>query len=512
MNQYYITGRSGDTTIYNGNTPIYNQGGGVFLAKFDQNRNLLWFVNQQSQNYSSYSQAITIDNQGNPIFGGWYEQPIIFDNDTLSVADGGIQNPFIAKFQPDGTYLWSKRVHTPGIFSSGQITSLSTDAQGNIYFGGVFGGTLIFGQDTIQTWGYGDNFWGKMDASGNILWVKAAGGDLIEKGVSVDAGPSGNLYVFGSVASNQTNQTYVDDSLNFQGGFITKYNSTGQMQWLKGAQKGRFYDGPTAYEGTIDAKNGKIVVTGEMFVENDTIEIADTQLVIPNQNENDGIGFALMLDENGNGIWLNEVIKSTFGAQGLAVALKNNGNIILTASTGAIAIIPNTQDTIINGYYSDFYFRLNGQTGQVMDYCYPPQPNVGYGAGSSYRASSISIAGDIILSTGYFTNELNGIKKIFIATINPNILDIPKQKKENPNLMIYPNPSEGIFYLKVSDNSHINNLDIFKITGKQIPFHHPDLSMQSHPYSLNLSYLQPGVYFMILYFDNNITVKKIIVK
>jgi len=157
-NEYFVTGRSGDSSYYNGGTPIINKHGGVFVAKFDQNHNILWLKNQEGDSYLNYSNAIAIDNKGNVIIGGWYFDYIIFGSDSLSSNNGGGNNAYISKFRPDGTHLWSKRIHTPGLFSDGRVTSLSTDGLGNIYFGGIFGGSMTFGQDSIQTWGYGDNY------------------------------------------------------------------------------------------------------------------------------------------------------------------------------------------------------------------------------------------------------------------------------------------------------------------------------------------------------------------
>jgi len=513
--QYYVTGETGYPAFYNGQ-PINSISGdksGVFLAKFTEDGDLLWSVNEQSMSISTSNRvtSITLDNQENPIIGGYFENYLSLDNKIVTPENGSIENTFIAKFQPDGTCLWIRRVHTPGVASQGRITSLSTDGQGNIYFGGNFAGTLTFGQHTIQNWGYSDNFWGKMDSSGNILWVDAAGSEMIERGVSVKADPNGNLYVLGS-GTGDPEPTYVGDSLNINRGFVTKYSTTGQMEWLKTAQKGSFVSHPVVHERQINEKNGKVVITGEMFVENDTVEIAGLQLTIPTVNENHGIGFAMMLDENGNGIWLNEIIKSTSGGKGKAVVFKSNGNIALTMYTpGGGGVIPNTQDTISDGYYTEFYFTLNKQTGQVMNYFRPMQPNPASGYGSTHRMFSMTTRNDDILSTGYFTNELNGIKTLFIAKIDTTTLGVEEHTLNQVVFIVYPNPSKGVFYLESSDNLHfINNVEIYDISGKQIFSHKPII--QDNKIRLDLSHLKTGIYFLRLRSGKSIVVKKLVIE
>ncbi len=112
------------------------------------------------------------------------------------------------------------------------------DENGNMYIVGAFGGTCDFDPgpnvENIESEGFGDIYVLKLDASGNLLWVKTFGssGSDIANSVALDA--NGNVYIAGSFASlvdfdpgtNVYNLSSIGQSI-----FVLKLNSSGDFVW-----------------------------------------------------------------------------------------------------------------------------------------------------------------------------------------------------------------------------------------------------------------------------------------
>ena len=81
-----------------------------------------------------------------------------------------------------------------------------------------------------------------------------------------------------------------------------------------------------------------------------------------------------------------------------------------------------------------------------------------------------------------------------------------------PEVLVYPNPTTGALNLfqETINNEQltINNVDIFDVYGRKLSSNHPSTS-SSH-YLINISHLQPGVYFLMISTEVGVTTKKIV--
>jgi len=94
-------------------------------------------------------------------------------------------------------HIWSKRFGGAGE-DGGQ--SISIDSSGNVFITGYFGSPEIdFGGGQLIYADSFDIFLAKFDNNGNHLWSKGFGGKLNDKGFSVSADRSGNVYITGKV-------------------------------------------------------------------------------------------------------------------------------------------------------------------------------------------------------------------------------------------------------------------------------------------------------------------------
>ena len=155
----------------------------AWIAKYNADGNLLW-DRQLGSNEYDYSQAVATDSNGNVYLSGG-------TNGALEGGNAGLNDAWVAKYDPDGNLLWTKQLVTVGNDSAEAVT---TDIEGNVYLSGVTNGTL--GQVNV---GDSDAWVAKYDSEGNLLWTEQFGSPERDDslGVAVDS-DDGDLYLSGS--------------------------------------------------------------------------------------------------------------------------------------------------------------------------------------------------------------------------------------------------------------------------------------------------------------------------
>lgn len=145
----YISG-SFTSTILNVGTIVlekYNQSRDVFLAKYDDDGNVMWAKYGQSQ-FAGYG----INYSDTSLFtgGSFIGSPIIVGSDTLKNVAGTspMRDIFVAKYDSSGTAMW-------GISAGGVLDELTNkitkDKNGNIYILGSFTSPLLsFGNIALE--------------------------------------------------------------------------------------------------------------------------------------------------------------------------------------------------------------------------------------------------------------------------------------------------------------------------------------------------------------------------
>jgi hypothetical protein len=110
------------------------------------------------------------------------------------ITSGGRSDIFLAKFDSNGTHLWSQGFGDT-TWESGDCVSI--DPSGIVVMTGDFEGTVDFGGGNITSAGGTDIFLAKFDTNGTHLWSQGFGDSLWQFGLHVDIEPSGNVAVTG---------------------------------------------------------------------------------------------------------------------------------------------------------------------------------------------------------------------------------------------------------------------------------------------------------------------------
>jgi len=315
-------------------------------SAFAQKKDLLWV---KKLPYRTAISQIAHDASGNIYIAGTMGGTCTFDNTTITSV--GDYDAFLVKYDKDGNLLWVK--NTAGIYGeeSGGVT---IDHSGNVYICGDFRSkndtSSIFGQQVVSN-GDNDLFVAKLDANGNTVWIKTAGGKYedvfyVSAGsITIDAGD--NIYItarmigtayFGNItvasphgldavvaaydkngnelwgqALGSLNWPFgravtIDNAGNiyatgvvgdYEALYIVKYNVQGTMLWTKK------FDDPNGHLQGYDittAPNGNLYIAGGL---DGTVTFGSKTLA--NNNISGFQSFVLACDTAGSVLWADTV-------------------------------------------------------------------------------------------------------------------------------------------------------------------------------------------------------------
>jgi hypothetical protein len=264
----YVTGSFTGSAMFGsktltavGQASLYG-GEDVFLAKYDNDGNVLWATSaggtgdEQGRSVavladgSAYVTGSFGTGQFGNSFGG---DSVAFGTTTLVSASYDI---FLAKFDANGAVLWAKSAGGDGDDAGNSVAIL---ADGSAYVtGAIANGDALFGSTTITAASGTDIFLAKYDGNGNVLWARSAGGTGNDGGYSVAARADGSACItgaatlgalFGSKSLSSTNETYL---------FLASYDPDGNVLWARSVG-GTGYDYGQSLAALAD---GSLYVTG----------------------------------------------------------------------------------------------------------------------------------------------------------------------------------------------------------------------------------------------------------
>ncbi|MBW8050912.1 MAG: T9SS type A sorting domain-containing protein [Cytophagales bacterium] len=198
----YLSGIFQSTAIFGITDTLVSAGNwDTFIAKYDSSGTFLW-AKSAGGSLADRANAISTDGFGNAYLTGFFTDTAIFGNGSDTLISAGADDIFIAKYDAAGNLLWVKSNGSSSSLESGQ--SIVSDDSLSIYLTGYFSGTAIFGSDTLVSTVSRDIFVVKYDLAGNILWAKHVSGTGVDdrgNGISIDK--YGNSYIAGYFGGTQ---------------------------------------------------------------------------------------------------------------------------------------------------------------------------------------------------------------------------------------------------------------------------------------------------------------------
>lgn len=167
----------------------------IFVAKFDPAGNHLWSRRYGDQ-FNQVGRGIACDSAGNILVTGAFEGEVDFGGGPLNTANS-TTNIFVVKLDPGGGHIWSRGYGDPQNNQAGH--AVAVDGADNVLVAGAMAGRLPF-VTTLISVGALDMFVLQLNSGGSPVWGARFGGnnDQIAHGVAADA--AGNIIVTGEVS------------------------------------------------------------------------------------------------------------------------------------------------------------------------------------------------------------------------------------------------------------------------------------------------------------------------
>ncbi|NUO48545.1 MAG: hypothetical protein HOV80_06785 [Polyangiaceae bacterium] len=292
----------------------------VFLAKYDPSGRHLW-SKRAGDSSDQACATVAVGGDGSVLITGHMAGNANFGGEQ-PLTSAGSSDVFLAKYDASGAFLWNKRFGDGlGQWGSG----LAVDLDDNIVLEGGFTGDLDFGGGAISSIGPNDAFVAKLDADGEHLWTRQLGGTGSATTYNLVTDPSGAVLVVG----------WFSGTMDFGGGartsagntdvFIVKLDADGQYLW------DQQYGDANAQEseGIAVDGDGNVLLAGYF---RGTIDLGGEVLT----SAGDYDVYIAKLDPDGNHLW-----SFRFGDDGMQAASRivvdAFGDVLLTGHmTGSI--------------------------------------------------------------------------------------------------------------------------------------------------------------------------------
>jgi len=252
---------------------------------------------------------MSLDEQNNVVLVGGFENTLDFSaalgaggaggGATLQSAGGA--DLFVAKFDPAGALMWSKRFGDAADQCQPYCGIRSAvDGNENIFIASSLATTIDFGKGVQGGFGDSDVFIVKLDKNGSCHWSFAFGDSYSQRVNAIAALSLGQFAISGTFAGTLdfggSCNPLVDTSTNQTGDvFLAKFNASGECEWSRS-----YGDSIAAqYNAAIAADAADNIVIGGQF--SGTINFGGTLLQTNATDIHDL--YLAKFDANANHLW-----------------------------------------------------------------------------------------------------------------------------------------------------------------------------------------------------------------
>jgi hypothetical protein len=246
-----------------------------FLVKLDCAGNHLWSLRLGDAGEQPNDVWLAVDQDDNLFLAGALDGTLDFAAGPLSATATDETNIFVAKFDADGTNLWSRRLEGSGTEVADDV---AVDETGDVFLAGYFSGTIDFGGAGHVAEDADDLFVVKLSgATGDPVWSIDHGGPGNQSAHSVAVDSAGHVIVVGGFDGELT----LDTTYQSAGGnsnndaFIVLLDAQGTPIWSRAFGDDASQEANQVVVGqgdeivVVGENEGSINPGGETFTSND---------------------------------------------------------------------------------------------------------------------------------------------------------------------------------------------------------------------------------------------------
>ena len=374
-NIYLLANFKQDITVAGTQVVAGPQDDGFIVAKLNPARELQWVASVLLVNTFSTALASSIElsPNGDLIVAGFFNGEVEIGGAVLTSTPGD-GNHFLATIsQDDGAWGWARAVSN--ISPLHAYIDVATDSEGNIYATSAAIGVSDFGGIVVDAFDQQIFFLAKYDASGNGLWVSHSLGSsssLSDRGRAVEVHPTnGDIFVAGTFVSNEFligGATIQEPDFCCGEVFLAKFNTSGQMQWVRQSHGGTGQVNSVADLALSD--DGGVWLTGKYGGTNggDAIFGEGAGQVTLSAGSNNSV-FVARYAANGDLEWAKGVHGNSIGASSTAadIAAAGLGSAVVTGIFNENLVVGNTTLTGTPDAFSGniFIFKIKGSASSL---------------------------------------------------------------------------------------------------------------------------------------------------
>jgi hypothetical protein len=476
---FYLAGEFTDTAMYGQHMMISEGGTDIGLICYNSDGEVEWAMQIGAGDYD-YVQNISVDENGDIIMAGYFYGHTVIGDDEYTAY--GSQDIFVARFDAEGNFLWSRRFGGP---MADYVAASDRDDDGNLYVTGYFYDGLTIGDTVLVALYSSDVYLAKYSPSGEFLWALSAGGSSSDQVRSLSCGPDGTVFMTCSFYYDFTIGGTTLTTADPVGGLVAEVSAEGQPGQVIQLQ-GSYLTPDVYVKATTE---GNIYLAGNFSEE---IHFGNTTF---NAGEFNQDIFIVKYDSNGDLVWANNAA-SRSSDQVLGIDTDPWGNLYLTG---------HFLDTIAFGQMVIPYKLCCGSREIFV---------VGYNAGgkaewgkqvtgprASVQALSVDHQGLVRIS-GLFNDtlafdaiDLNSYTeyRTFFTSLETDMAtgaDDPATF-DSGSFGVYPNPAGDRIWVHGDFSGDPVRYGIFDLTGSVVIS-----GRMSVRQTLDISELSPGLYFM----------------
>lgn len=241
----------------------------TFILKIDSEGNVIWAHDIPNDNKGGNPHDIVTDSESNVYITGYFTGLTDFGTDGIEGIVTGAHDCYLVKFDTDGNYLWMQ-VLSSTAFNIGN--ALAIDPEDNVYLTGKFGASVDFDRGDeefiLTALGYEDAFIQKLDAEGELIWVKQIGGSGSTNAhdISVETHGKFEVYITGTFSGTTDfdpnagvyNMSVASSGFWSQEVFFEKLDENGAYEWAEQIDNSQQSSASTIFP-TLD---GGVLISG----------------------------------------------------------------------------------------------------------------------------------------------------------------------------------------------------------------------------------------------------------